>query len=33
MRRVLGWDLRSETAIREFVRALPFVAFRPDNSK
>lgn len=29
MRRVLGWDLRSEAAIRQFVRAHPFVAFRP----
>ena len=29
MRRVLGWDLRSEIAVREFVQAHPFVAFRP----
>ncbi len=29
MRRVLGWDLRSEKAIREFVQTHPFVAFRP----
>jgi deazaflavin-dependent oxidoreductase (nitroreductase family) len=29
MRRVLGWDLRTEPAIREFVRTHPFVAFRP----
>jgi deazaflavin-dependent oxidoreductase (nitroreductase family) len=29
MRRVLGWDLRSEKAVREFVRTHPFVAFRP----
>lgn len=31
LRRVLGWDLRSDTAIREFVRTHPFVAFRPDT--
>jgi deazaflavin-dependent oxidoreductase (nitroreductase family) len=29
LRRVLGWDLRSDAAIKEFVRARPFVAFRP----
>ena len=29
MRRVLGWDLRSKSAIREFVQVHPFVAFRP----
>jgi hypothetical protein len=29
MRHPLGWDLRSENAVREFVRAHPFVAFRP----
>ena len=28
MRRVLGWDLRSGAAIREFVETHPFVAFR-----
>jgi deazaflavin-dependent oxidoreductase (nitroreductase family) len=32
MRRVLGWDLRTEPAIREFVRTHPFVAFRPDTT-
>jgi deazaflavin-dependent oxidoreductase (nitroreductase family) len=32
MRRVLGWDLRTEAAIREFVRTHPFVAFRPDTT-
>jgi deazaflavin-dependent oxidoreductase (nitroreductase family) len=32
MRRVLGWDLRTEAAIREFVRTHPFVAFRPDST-
>lgn len=31
MARVLGWgDLRSDAAIREFVRARPFVALSPD---
>lgn len=29
MRRVLGWDLRSDTSLREFVRTHPFVSFRP----
>jgi deazaflavin-dependent oxidoreductase (nitroreductase family) len=29
MRRVFGWNLRSENAVKEFVRAHPFVAFRP----
>ena len=29
VRPVFGWDLRSEDAIREFVRTHPFVAFRP----
>jgi deazaflavin-dependent oxidoreductase (nitroreductase family) len=29
MRRVIGWDLRSDAAVREFVRTHPFVAFRP----
>ena len=30
--RVLGWgDLRSDTAVREFVRTRPFVAFRPSS--
>jgi deazaflavin-dependent oxidoreductase (nitroreductase family) len=29
MRSVLGWDLRSNEAIRTFVREHPFVAFRP----
>jgi hypothetical protein len=29
MRRILGWDLRSATAVREFVQTHPFVAFRP----
>jgi hypothetical protein len=33
LRRVLGWDLRSDAAIREFVRTHPFVAFRPDNAR
>lgn len=32
MRRVLGWDLRTEAAIREFVRTHPFVAFRPGTT-
>jgi deazaflavin-dependent oxidoreductase (nitroreductase family) len=32
LRRVLGWDLRTEAAIREFVRTHPFVAFRPDTT-
>jgi deazaflavin-dependent oxidoreductase (nitroreductase family) len=28
--RILGWDdLRSESAVREFVRTRPFVSFRP----
>jgi deazaflavin-dependent oxidoreductase (nitroreductase family) len=28
--RILGWgDLRSDTAVRDFVRGRPFVAFRP----
>jgi deazaflavin-dependent oxidoreductase (nitroreductase family) len=26
---ILGWDIRTDTAVREFVRARPFVAFRP----
>jgi deazaflavin-dependent oxidoreductase (nitroreductase family) len=30
LRRVLGWDLRTEAAVREFVATHPFVAFRPD---
>jgi deazaflavin-dependent oxidoreductase (nitroreductase family) len=29
VRPVFGWDLRTEKAIREFVRSHPFVAFRP----
>lgn len=29
VRPVFGWDLRSEKAVREFVRTHPFVAFRP----
>ena len=29
MRGVLGWDLRSDAAVREFVQTHPFVAFRP----
>jgi deazaflavin-dependent oxidoreductase (nitroreductase family) len=31
--RVLGWDdLRSDTAVRDFVRSRPFVSFRPADS-
>ncbi|MDQ3856933.1 MAG: nitroreductase family deazaflavin-dependent oxidoreductase [Actinomycetota bacterium] len=26
---ILGWDLTSEVAVREFVRGRPFVSFRP----
>ena len=29
VRRVLGWDLRTEATIREFVHQRPFVGFRP----
>ena len=30
--RIFGWgDLRSDTAVRDFVRGRPFVAFRPGN--
>jgi hypothetical protein len=29
LRGVLGWDLRTETAVREFVATHPFVAFSP----
>jgi deazaflavin-dependent oxidoreductase (nitroreductase family) len=29
VRPLFGWDLRSEQAVREFVRTHPFVAFRP----
>lgn len=32
MRRVLGWDLRTEAAIRQFVQTHPFVALRPDTT-
>ena len=33
IRRVLGWDLRTDAAIREFVQTHPFVAFRPDDHR
>ena len=32
LRRVLGWDLRTEAAVRDFVRTHPFVAFRPETA-
>jgi hypothetical protein len=33
VRPVFGWDLRSEKAVREFVRTHPFVAFRPNANE
>jgi deazaflavin-dependent oxidoreductase (nitroreductase family) len=33
MRLVLGWDLRTEAAVRGFVQTHPFVAFRPDTTR
>jgi deazaflavin-dependent oxidoreductase (nitroreductase family) len=30
---ILGWDLGTETAMREFVRSHPFVSFRPEEPR